>query len=85
MIKIENSWKIWSLVSMVIPRLPVNADDSIMVKKIIANGQLVAGNPLKQPIRIGLMKVEILSTKCKDGVCSRVRRNCKECQTRFKG
>ena len=47
MIKIENSWKIWSLVSMVIPRLPVNADNSIMVKKIIAIGQLVAENPWK--------------------------------------
>ena len=27
---------------MVVPRLPVNADNSIMVKKIIAIGQLVA-------------------------------------------
>ena len=31
------------------------------------------------------MKVEILSTKCKDGVCIQVKKNCKECKRRFKG
>ena len=65
---------------MIIRRLPVNADNHITVNRIIAIGQLVAANWQKQPIKIGLMNVEILSAKHKDGVCRQVRKNCKECQ-----